>query len=249
MMLLTSKIRKYFAGLYENTMTRAYQEANQRIAKSLISGGRCLDCGAASGSQFKVLHKMAGLRAEKYIGIELRPGYVSDAKNKRLHVIQGDLNHSLPFADQTFQCVFGFSVLEHLVNGCRFLQESYRVLIPGGRLVLITPNLSAWFNVFLLAIGKMPSSGPHPDSIELIYRNTPIQFRKTKTPQTEEDVNLDRHLVVFTYRVLRDYLNSLGFKHIRCRAYGYYPFPKSLQPILERLDPWHCHQMVFECQR
>jgi SAM-dependent methyltransferase len=212
MMLLTSKIRKYFAGLYENTMTRAYQEANQRIAKSLISGGRCLDCGAASG-------------------------------------IQGNLNHSLPFADQTFQCVFGFSVLEHLVNGCRFLQESYRVLIPGGRLVLITPNLSAWFNVFLLAIGKMPSSGPHPDSIELIYRNTPIQFRKTKTPQTEEDVNLDRHLVVFTYRVLRDYLNSLGFKHIRCRAYGYYPFPKSLQPILERLDPWHCHQMVFECQR
>jgi SAM-dependent methyltransferase len=249
MMLLTSKVREYFAGLYENTMTRAYQEANQRIVKSLISGGRCLDCGAASGSQFQILHKMAGLTAEKYIGIELRPGYVSDAKNKRLHVIQGDLNHSLPFADQSFQCVFGFSVLEHLVNGCRFLQESHRVLKPGGRLVLITPNLSAWFNVFLLAIGKMPSSGPHPDSVELIQKNTPVQFRKTNISHTEEAVNLDRHLVVFTYRVLQDYLNFLGFKHIEGRTYGYYPFPKSLQRILERLDPWHCHQMVFECQR
>ena len=248
-MLLTSKVREYFAGLYKNTMTRAYQEANHRIAKSLIPGGRCLDCGAAGGSQFKILHKMAGLTAEKYIGIELRPGYLSDAKNQRLHLIQGDLNHPLPFADQTFQCVFGFSVLEHLVNGCRFLQESHRVLQPGGRLVLITPNLSAWFNVFLLAIGKMPSSGPHPDSMELIYKNTPVQFRKTNTPQAEEDLNLDRHLVVFTYRVLQDYLRSLGFKHIRGRAYGYYPFPKSLQPIFERLDPWHCHQMVFDCHR
>jgi SAM-dependent methyltransferase len=249
MMLLTSKIREYFTGLYGYTMTRAYREANQRIAKSLISGGRCLDGGAASGSQFKILYKMSGLTAEKYIGIELRPRYVSDAKSKRLHVTQGDLNHSLPFADQTFQCVFGFSVLEHLVNGCRFLQESHRVLKPGGRLVLITPNLSAWFNVFLLAIGKMPSSGPHPDSFELIQKNTPVQFRETNTSHTEPAVNLDRHLVVFTYRVLQDYLNSLGFKHIRGRAYGYYPFPKSLQPILERLDPWHCHQMVFECQR
>lgn len=74
MMLLTSKIREYFAGLYENTMTRAYQEANQRIAKSLISGGRCLDGGAASRRQFQILHKLAGLTAENYMGIELRCG-------------------------------------------------------------------------------------------------------------------------------------------------------------------------------
>jgi SAM-dependent methyltransferase len=248
-MILTSKIREYFAGLYENTMTRAYQEANRRIAKSLRSGGLCLDCGAASGSQFKILHKMAGLTADNYMGIELRPRFVSDAKNKRLHVIQGDLNHSLPFADQTFQCVFGFSVLEHLVNGCQFLQESHRVLKPGGRLILITPNLSAWFNVYLLAIGKMPSSGPHPDSVELIQKSAPVKFRKPNSSHAEEEANLDRHLVVFTYRVLQDYLNSLKFKHIEGRTYGYYPFPKRLQPILERLDPWHCHQMVFECQK
>jgi SAM-dependent methyltransferase len=248
-MLLTSKVREYFADLYENTMTRAYQEARKRIAESLVSDGYCLECGAGKGGQFQLLEKMTNLTPKKYVGIELSPSYVSIAKNKGLQVLRADLNLPLPFADQSFQCVFGFSVLEHLVNGCRFLQESHRVLKPDGSLVLITPNLSAWFNVFLLAIGKMPSSGPHPDSIDLIYKNTPVQFRKTNTPQAEEDVNLDRHLVVFTYRVLQDYLNFLGFKHIEGRAYGYYPFPKKLQPILERLDRWHCHQMVFECQR
>ncbi len=243
------KMKEYFAGLYEYTMTRAYREARIRIAESLVSGGYCLECGAGKGGQFQILQKMTSLAANKYVGIELSSSYVSIAKSKGLQVLQANLNHSLPFADQSFQCVFGFSVLEHLVNGCRFLQESHRVLKPGGRLVLITPNLSAWFNVFLLAIGKMPSSGPHPDSVELIQKNTPVQFRKTNISHTEEAVNLDRHLVVFTYRVLQDYLNYLGFKHIEGRAYGYYPFPRSLQRILERLDPWHCHQMVFECQR
>jgi SAM-dependent methyltransferase len=245
----TPKINKYIAGLYENTMTRAYQEARKRIAKSLDPGGCCLECGAGQGGQFQILEKMTNLTVEKYVGIELSPNNIAVAKSKGLQIVQVDLNHPLPFADRSFQCVFGFSVLEHLVNGCRFLQESHRVLKPGGRLVLITPNLSAWFNVFLLASGKMPSSGPHPDSIELIQKNTPIQFRKTNTPHAQEDVHLDRHLVVFTYRVLQNYLSSLGFKHIRGRAYGYYPFPKSLQRILERLDPWHCHQMVFECQK
>jgi SAM-dependent methyltransferase len=243
------KIKEDIAGLYEYTMTRAYQEARNRIAQSLVSGGYCLECGAGKGGQFQILEKLTNLTAKKYVGIELDPSFVSIAQSKGLQMLQADLNHSLPFADQSFQCVFGFSVLEHLVNGCRFLQESHRVLKPGGRLVLITPNLSAWFNVFLLAIGKMPSSGPHPDSVELIQRNTPIQFRTINTSHTEAAIDLDRHLVVFTYRVLQDYLHFLGFKHVAGRAYGYYPFPRSLQGILERLDPWHCHQMVFECQR
>jgi hypothetical protein len=32
-------------------------------------------------------------------------------------------------------------------------------------------------------------------------------------------------------------------------AYGLYPFPIFLQPLLEKLDPWHCHQMLFVCKR
>ena len=240
------RFKEYIAGLYEYTMNRAYRQARRRIAQSLVSGGSCLECGAGKGGQFQILEKMTELTAAKYVGIELSPDYMAIAKDKGLQMVQADLNQLLPFADQSFQCVFGFSVLEHLVNGCRFLQESHRVLKPGGRLVLITPNLSAWFNVFLLASGKMPSSGPHPDSVELIHKNTPVQFRETHLPHTAADITLDRHLVVFTYRVLKNYLDSLGFTHVRGWAYGYYPFPKMLQPILERLDPWHCHQMVFE---
>jgi len=28
-------------------------------------------------------------------------------------------------------------------------------------------------------------------------------------------------------------------------GFGLYPFPGFMQPMLERIDPYHCHQMVF----
>jgi ubiquinone/menaquinone biosynthesis C-methylase UbiE len=243
------RIQGYLADLYKNTMSRVYQEAHQRIIKSLMPGGYCLDCGAGKGGQIQNLSKMANISEKNYIGIEWSPRSLAVAKSKGLQVLQGDLNQSLPFVEQSFQCVFGLSVLEHLVNGCLFLQEAYRVLKPGGHLILVTPNLSAWFNVFLLGIGKMPSSGPHPDAAELVQKNMPLKFQKKGVAQRVENMSTNRHLVVFTYRVLKDYLNFIGFKHINSKAFGYYPFPKSLQGLFERLDPWHCHQMVFDCQR
>jgi hypothetical protein len=54
-----------------------------------------------------------------------------------------------------------------------------------------------------------------------------------------------RHLVVFSYRVLKRYLGMLGFADVEGHGFGLYPFPNAVQPVLERMDPWHCHQMVF----
>jgi len=248
MMLFKQKVKAYFADQYENTMTGVYQEARKRIAQSLDSGGYCLDCGSGEGRHLQHLNKLIHLNPNQYIGIDLNPQYLSMAK-RDLQLLNGDLNHPFPFKDQSFQCVFALSVLEHLVYGCEFLREAHRVLKPGGHLVLVTPNMSAWFNVFLLAIGKMPSSGPHPDSIKLILKSMPLKFRELNLSQKQEDVPRDRHLVVFTYRVLNDFLSSLGFTHVEGKAYGYYPFPKILQRVFERLDPWHCHQMIFDCRR
>jgi len=95
----------------------------------------------------------------------------------------------------------------------------------------------------------MPSSGPHPDSVLLLRNNTPIQFREAGISHVEDTFPTDRHLVVFTFKVLRSYLKTLGFKRVAGKAYGVYPFPKIMQPLLEKIDPWHCHQMLFNCQK
>lgn len=241
--------QNYFAQLYENTMNRIYQNARKRIAACLSSGGFCLDCGAGVGHQFNFINSFIELPKKNYFGIEWNQQSVLQAKKKGLQIDHGDLNKNLPFDDNFFQCVFGLSVLEHLVNGCHFLKEAHRILKPEGHLILVTPNLSAWFNVLLLAIGRMPSSGPHPDSEILLQKNNLIPSRKKVHLHLDGDNPPDRHMVVFTYRTLKDYLGMLGFQEITARTYGYYPFPNTLQYFFEKLDPWHCHQLLFDCER
>jgi SAM-dependent methyltransferase len=46
----------------------------------------------------------------------------------------------LPFADGTFDAVFAGELIEHLVDPAQGLAEFRRVLRPGGRLILTTPN-------------------------------------------------------------------------------------------------------------
>jgi methionine biosynthesis protein MetW len=248
-MTMKKVLYSYFASLYQRTMTRAYDEALDGIADSLSSGGQCLDCGAGNGSQFFALKEHLHISESQYVGVEWEATNLTAAKQKGLQVVQANLNRDLPFADRSFQCVFALSVLEHLVFGCKFLQEAHRVLAPGGSLIIVTPNLSAWFNILLLALGKMPSSGPHPDSTHLVQHITSVQFRETGAPKVMGDVPTDRHIVVFTFRVLDYYLKHLGFENVRALGFGLYPFPNFLQPFLERADPWHCHQMFFRCRR
>ncbi len=45
----------------------------------------------------------------------------------------------LPFSDRMFDCVVAIEVMEHLANPMRMAEESYRVLAPGGMLILSVP--------------------------------------------------------------------------------------------------------------
>jgi predicted SAM-dependent methyltransferase len=59
-------------------------------------------------------------------------------------VIYLDAANRYPFPDRSFQYIFAEHLIEHLSweDGLKMLQECYRVLAPGGKLRIITPNLS-----------------------------------------------------------------------------------------------------------
>jgi SAM-dependent methyltransferase len=46
----------------------------------------------------------------------------------------------LPFADDSFDCVVSFQVIEHIKRDRAFVEEVRRVLKPGGRFIVSTPN-------------------------------------------------------------------------------------------------------------
>lgn len=243
-------LQPYFKTLYQRTMTKAYGLSFDAIAQAVGSGGQALDCGANTGGSFHRLNTVVALDASRYQGIEWNADCVSKAQSIGLNVIQGDLNWVLPFQSEQFRCVFALSVLEHLLNGCAFIKECHRVLEKNGSLVLLTLNISTFFTIALLLVGKMPSSGPHPDSNLLLDNEEVLRVRSDAIqPDTESETPVHRHLVVFSYRVLRRYLSMIGFSDVNGHGFGLYPFPNFLQPVLERIDPYHCHQMVFIAQK
>ncbi|WP_417014542.1 class I SAM-dependent methyltransferase [Alistipes sp.] len=46
----------------------------------------------------------------------------------------------LEFPDNAFDCVISFQVIEHIRDDRRFVEEIHRVLRPGGRFIVTTPN-------------------------------------------------------------------------------------------------------------
>lgn len=231
-------------------MRESYSKAREEILGALKDGGSCLDCGSSSGDQYQFLDADLVDMKDRYFGIEWSEDFVNSAQSKGINVIHGDLNDKLPFADNKFKCIFGLSVLEHLLYPCRFMKECHRCLEEGGSVVLLTPNISTFFTAALILAGKMPSSGPHPDS-DLLIKNEEI-FKVSDddhVTDAESDNPVHRHLVIFSFRVLKRYLAEIGFKDVQGFGFGLYPFPNFSQTFLEALDPYHCHQMVFVAKK
>jgi len=243
-------LHTYFKGLYHRTMTEAYSFAYEEIAKNIGENGLCLDCGASDGYLYKYFNEKIHLTKTQYTGIEWNTELVNLAQRDDIRVTQGDLNKNLPYENKKFDVIFGLSVLEHLLYPCRFIKECQRVLNDDGTLILLTPNISTYFTAILILLGKMPSSGPHPDS-DLLLKNEEVFKVSSDNLQTdaESDTPSHRHLVVFSYRVLRSYLEQAGFRDIKGYGFGLYPFPNFMQPLLQKIDPYHCHQMVFVAKK
>jgi ubiquinone/menaquinone biosynthesis C-methylase UbiE len=73
--------------------------------------------------------------------IDLNSEYASAPCNQRRGVrfVCGDAT-DLPFADETFDVVTMFDLLEHVPDDRQAAREAFRVLRPGGFLLLSTPN-------------------------------------------------------------------------------------------------------------
>jgi len=60
----------------------------------------------------------------------------------------------VPLHDGAAHLAFALEIIEHLTSPFHLLAEAFRVLTPGGHLVLTTPNITRIGNIFKLLIGK-----------------------------------------------------------------------------------------------
>jgi len=110
-----------------------------------------IDCGPGMLAK-KLLEKGALVKATEIsqVGMER-------ARKKGIDVVQVDLDSErLPFPDEEFDVVISDSSIEHLFYSDRILRECARVLKPGGKFILLLPNIAHWrFRLWLL-FGRFP---------------------------------------------------------------------------------------------
>lgn len=83
-----------------------------------------------------------------------------------------DVERPLEFSDVSFDLVLCSEVIEHLTAPERLVGEVFRVLVPGGTLVLSTPNSAFWVYRVLAAMGWTPSEFQHPKHLQFFSRRS-----------------------------------------------------------------------------
>jgi ubiquinone/menaquinone biosynthesis C-methylase UbiE len=98
-----------------------------------------LDCGCGAGEYVQELMKE---KNSKVWGIEFSEEKVNQYKSRYpflANVLQGNIEN-MPFEDQTFDLIILNEVLEHVPSQDEGLREIYRVMKPGGNLIVFSPN-------------------------------------------------------------------------------------------------------------
>jgi len=105
------------------------------------SNGRLLDIGCAAGGFLWEMRNQGGWDVR---GVEVDAASVDFARRKLgLDVYHGTMGESC-FPDDYFDVVTMWDVIEHLYDPFETLIEIRRVLKPGGKLIISTPNADSW---------------------------------------------------------------------------------------------------------
>jgi len=118
---------------------------HQRLLKAYIAAqpwisGKLLEVGCGEGRGVEILLP----HASGYLGID-KIQEVIDMLRKKFPKVDFEQAVIPPFhgiKENSFDTVVSFQVIEHIQNDKLFLEEIYRVLKPGGKAIISTPNIN-----------------------------------------------------------------------------------------------------------
>ncbi len=120
----------------ENVVFQRHLVAYKEAAK--LIKGKVLEIGSGEGYGIVELASIA----DSYIAVDKYPSYIStEIKEKNdIAFIQAEVPPLKDIDSESVDFVVTFQVIEHIHNDKFFLREIKRVLKPGGKMIMTTPN-------------------------------------------------------------------------------------------------------------
>lgn len=173
-----------------------------------------LDVGCGSGHLLYQLRR----RYARLIGLEYSAHRLEQARvnlaGLDFTAVQGSAEAMDALAADSVDCVVSADTIEHVPDVYRAAAEIFRVLRPGGRLVINTPNIAFIKKRLLLLLGRFPATSQRNEGLG-------------------SDVLFDGgHLHYFTFRSLALLLRRAGFHIERTVGYGRWGCLHALYPPL-----------------
>lgn len=141
----------------------------------------------------------------------------ADIKPQSNSVIYLDITKELPFLDRTFDYLYSEHVIEHVsyTEGIYHLKECYRILKPGGRLRIATPDLG-----FLIGLYNMQKTEAQKEYIKwAIERFSPEAAFHHETFVINNFVRCWGHQFIYDSTILELAFKGAGFeKIVRCKV-------------------------------
>ena len=127
-----------------------YFSLERQVFKNAIKGDglKILDIGCGTGVLGAFFKKKQNCIVT---GVEINESAYEIAKINLDNVFKGNIEiFTLPFEEDTFDFIIMGDVLEHLINPVATINKLYKVLKPGGKILITVPNVRYWKLIFNL---------------------------------------------------------------------------------------------------
>ncbi len=219
-------MKEEYENFYKHTFTG--EKTNLGVKNSLFPRNRIesiynycgkfntiMDIGCGDGYLLEVLSS----KYKNCIGLEYSPNrlHLAEKRLENFHFkgLVGSAENLLDIMDSnSVDCVVSADTIEHIPNVYAACDEMYRILKPGGTLIINTPNTAFIKKRIQLLFGRFPSTSSDNEGLggELMFDGG--------------------HLHYFTFRSLKLLLKRSGFEIIKSNGYGDLGFFHAIYPPL-----------------
>ena len=163
-----------------------------------------VDLGCGPKMRFYYFAKQHGVQIKHYTGIDplISDSVAQRLKNSKLTIITQPLKNKIPLKNNSADIVTAFAFIEHVDHPRQILAEAYRILKPGGKIVLSVPSKLAKkvleflaYRLKLISAREIKEHKQYFDHYKLI-KALPLNVQRTQTKYELFEFGLNNLFVI-----------------------------------------------------